>query len=127
MLGSVLQVERDGGLVIVTLNRPESKNALSHQLRDEVTRARLGEFGSASIVVQKKDAALTVPLSAIRGALADGATVVICQGDKAALRKVMLGERDDAVVEIAAGLEASEAVAVDHVLGLDNGTPLKAQ
>ncbi len=90
-------------------------------------RARLGEFGSASIVVQKKDAALTVPLSAIRGALADGATVVICQGDKAALRKVMLGERDDAVVEIAAGLEASEAVAVDHVLGLDNGTPLKAQ
>ncbi len=87
-------------------------------------RARIGEFGSASIVLQKKDAALTVPLSAIRGALADGATVVVCDGDKAALRKVMLGDRDDAVVEIASGLEASDAVAIDHVLGLDNDTPI---
>lgn len=87
-------------------------------------RPRIGEFGTAAIVVAKREVPLTVPLSAARGALADGATLVICNGDKAALRKVTFGDRDDQAIEITSGLEANESIAIDHVLGLDDDTPI---
>jgi RND family efflux transporter MFP subunit len=85
---------------------------------------RIGEFGTAAVVVAKREVPLTVPLSAVRGALADGASLVVCKDDKASLRKVTFGDRDDAVVEITSGLEASESIAIDHVLGLDDDTPI---
>jgi hypothetical protein len=60
-----------------------------------------------------------LPAAALRGAVADGAEIVLCKAPKVELRAVTVGYRDASRVEIAEGLKAGEKVAVDHVLGLD--------
>jgi RND family efflux transporter MFP subunit len=86
----------------------------------------LGTFGSARIIVGKREAALTVPAAAMRGAVADGAELVVCRDGKAEVRTVGVGWRNDEKVEIVRGLVAGESVSVDHVLGLETGTPIVA-
>ena len=56
--------------------------------------------------------------------MADGAEVAVCEGGKIVLKAVQIGWRDDAHVEVTAGLLAGQRVAVDHVLGLDDGTAI---
>jgi hypothetical protein len=60
----------------------------------------------------------------MRGAVADGAEVVVCKDGKAEVREVKVGWRDDERVEITNGLAAGERVALDHVLGLETDSPI---
>jgi RND family efflux transporter MFP subunit len=84
----------------------------------------LGVFGTAKITVGERKGVLVVPSTAMRGAIADGAEVVVCKDGKADLRDVKVGWRDDEHVEITDGLAAGERVALDHVLGLETDSPI---
>lgn len=84
----------------------------------------LGVFGTANIAVGARSGVLVVPSAAMRGAVADGAEVVVCHDGKAEVRDVKVGWRDDARVEITSGLADGDRVAVDHVLGLDTDSPI---
>jgi HlyD family secretion protein len=84
----------------------------------------LGVFGAAKITLGERKGVLVVPSAAMRGAIADGAEVVVCKDGKAEVRKVKAGWRDDERVEIAGGLAAGERVAVDRVLGLETDSPI---
>lgn len=88
------------------------------------TDPTLGVFGTATVDVGKRDGAIVVPAAAMRGAVEDGAEVVVCKDGKAEVRTVQVGWRDDRQVEITHGLAAGERVALDHVLGLETGTPI---
>lgn len=87
-------------------------------------RAAIGSFGRVVIATEHRDVALVLPATSLRGSVADGAEVVICKEGKAALRTVKVGWRDDERFEVLSGIKADEEVAVDHVLGLDNDTPI---
>jgi RND family efflux transporter MFP subunit len=84
----------------------------------------IGAFGRAVVTVAHRDARV-LPTSALRGPVADGAEVVRCNADgKAELVPIHVGWRSDASFEVTSGLGPHDRVAVDHVLGLDNGTPI---
>jgi hypothetical protein len=85
----------------------------------------VGAFARVVVTTGSHEAASVIPTAALRGAVADGAEVVVCAGDKAKLVTVKVGWRDDAHVEILSALGADDSVAVDHVLALDDDTPIK--
>jgi len=84
----------------------------------------LGAFGTATVKVGKHDGVLAVSTDAMRGAVADGAEVVVCKDGKADVRTVKIGWRDDRRVEVLEGLAEGERVATDHALGLETGAPI---
>jgi RND family efflux transporter MFP subunit len=84
----------------------------------------LGAFGRATVELGKREGAIVVPSEAMRGAVADGAEVVVCKEGKADVRTVKVGWRDDERVEIVEGLAEGERIAVEHVLGLETGAPI---
>jgi HlyD family secretion protein len=84
----------------------------------------LGLFGTAVVHAGAESQALVVPSEAMRGAAADGAQVVVCVEGKAQVRTIAIGWRDDRTVEVRDGLAEGERIAVDHVLGLENETPI---
>ena len=84
----------------------------------------LGAFGRAVITLGHRDGVLEVPVEAIRGAASDGTEIVVCKDGKASLRNVHVGWRGPSSVEVKDGLQPGEAVATDHVLGLEEGTPI---
>jgi len=90
---------------------------------DATAAPMLGAFGTATVDVATREA-LVIPAAAVRGATADGAEVALCAHGAAELRRVRVGWRDDARVEIVDGLAAGDRVAVDHVLGLETGSPI---
>ncbi len=83
----------------------------------------LGAFGKVNVTTGTLEG-LIVPSSAIRGAVSDGAELVVCRGDQAEVRAIRVGWRDDTRVQVASGLAEGERFAVDHVLGLSTGTPI---
>jgi membrane fusion protein (multidrug efflux system) len=84
----------------------------------------LGLFGTAVVHLGTREGAIVVPPEAMRGAVADGAEVVVCADGKADIRAVSVGWRDDKAVEVREGLREGERVAIDHVLGLQAGSPI---
>jgi RND family efflux transporter MFP subunit len=84
----------------------------------------LGAFGRATVELGTREGALVVPSEAMRGAVADGAEVVVCKEGKADVRTVKVGWRDDDHVEVVEGLAEGERIAVEHVLGLETGAPI---
>lgn len=84
----------------------------------------IGAQGRATIVVRHRDNVLMVNNEALRGAVSDGAEVVLCAAGGAQIRAVQVGYRDEHHFEVVAGLSDGDAVAIDHVLGLETGTPL---
>jgi RND family efflux transporter MFP subunit len=84
----------------------------------------MGAQGRVAIAIQHRESVLLLPTAALRGAVADGAEIVLCTPKGASLRSVQVGYRDDQHFEVTQGLGPDEKVAVDHVLGLDNGTQL---
>jgi len=87
--------------------------------------APIGAFGRVVVNVSHRDGVLVVPSAALRGAVSDGAEVLVCKDGHAELRKLGLGFRDETRVEVRRGLELGDRVAMDHVLGLDDGTAIK--
>ena len=84
----------------------------------------MGAHGRVTIATAHRDAVLSVPSEALRGSLSDGAEVVVCADNLAKIRTIVVGYRDQHRLEVLSGLVEGEAVAVDHVLGLDDGTKL---
>ncbi len=84
----------------------------------------LGAFATATVATGRREGVLTVPAAAIRGAVADGAELVVCQAGKAEVRQIQVGWRGGQRVEVVGGLTEGERVAVDHVLGLATGSPI---
>jgi RND family efflux transporter MFP subunit len=84
----------------------------------------IGAYGRAVLTREHRDGDLTLPASALRGAVADGAEVAVCAGGKIELREVKVGWRDDARFEVREGVKPDERVAIDHVLGLEDETPI---
>jgi RND family efflux transporter MFP subunit len=85
----------------------------------------LGAFGTITIDVAKRDGVPTLPTTAIRGAFADGPRVAVCGHGVAEMRPVKVGYRDADRFELLEGLAPGERVAIDHVLGLDDGTKIE--
>jgi HlyD family secretion protein len=83
-----------------------------------------GAHGRALIVTRHRENVALLPFLALRGAVADGAEVVVCAGASARVQQVAVGYRDQRQFEVVSGLADGEKVAVDHVLGLDTGTAL---
>jgi RND family efflux transporter MFP subunit len=93
---------------------------------------KLGLAGTIAITASRRAAALTVPAAAVRRSTDGGEEVVVCaKGEKdaltAAVRAVKVGARTGDRVELATGVAAGEAVVVQHVVGLDDGTPLELE
>jgi len=84
----------------------------------------MGAHGRVSIATRHRDGVLSVPVEALRGSVSDGAEVVICLDDSAKIRTIGVGYRDQRWIEVVSGLAEGDRVAVDHVLGLDDGTVL---
>jgi hypothetical protein len=63
--------------------------------------------------------------SALRGAVADGAEIALCKEGKAELHTVKVGWRDETRFEVLEGATANDRAAIDHVLGLEDGTAIE--
>jgi len=85
----------------------------------------MGGHGQAFVITQHRDGVLVVPARAVRGAIADGAEVVVCAGGVASVRRVGVGYRDAERLEVVSGIGPDDKLAQDHVLGLDDGTRLQ--
>jgi cobalt-zinc-cadmium efflux system membrane fusion protein len=78
---------------------------------------RPGSFVTAGIVVERRDAAVAVPFSAVQ--TVDGRKAVFVRTREGfEKRDVVLGRRDGPVVEIASGLSAGETVASSNTFSL---------
>jgi RND family efflux transporter MFP subunit len=104
------------GLVRIAVEPPDAGAPPSQLL--------LGAFGTVTIKIGDRRGVLVIPAAALRGAVADGAQVALCKEGKAELRTVHVGWRDAALVEVIDGIAESDRVAIDHVLGLDNDSPI---
>jgi HlyD family secretion protein len=85
----------------------------------------VGAYGQMQIVIGHHLGALLVPAAALRGAMVDGPEIVICKDGTAQVSSMKAGVYDEQKVEVLAGLDESEFVAVDHVLGLSNETAIR--
>jgi membrane fusion protein, multidrug efflux system len=84
----------------------------------------MGSYARANVVVDHRAGVRTLPTTALRGAVLDGAEVAVCKEARVEIRKVCVGWRDDARFEVCDGIGPGEKVAVDHVLGLEDGTAI---
>ncbi len=83
----------------------------------------VGSAATARIVIAKRSG-LVVPTTALRRSAIGSDELVVCDKGVARVREVSLGQRGDATTEVTKGLAAGDQIVVDHVLGLDDGTPL---
>ena len=112
IVSSALDPATGLGTVRITLHRAPS-NLL------------MGAHGRTTVATRHRENLLLVPEAALRGAVSDGAEVIVCEGNVAKIRTVTVGYRSDEQVEVVSGLRDVDKVAIDHVLGLDDGTPLQ--
>jgi membrane fusion protein (multidrug efflux system) len=84
----------------------------------------IGAYGRAVLTLEHRDNVPTLPATALRGAVADGAEVAVCNAGKIAVREIKVGWRNEERFEILEGLKPGERVAIDHVLGLEDETPI---
>ncbi|HEY2515708.1 MAG TPA: efflux RND transporter periplasmic adaptor subunit [Polyangiaceae bacterium] len=95
--------------------------ALADKPKDGVP---IGAYGRAVVTLAHRERVSTLPVSALRGAVEDGAEVAVCKDGKISLRDVKVGWRGEDRFEVTDGVTAEERVAVDHVLGLDDETAI---
>lgn len=82
----------------------------------------VGTFGVARIETGEPHAAILVPLVALRSVLGTSGEVVVCGADKVAhVKKVSPKLVQGDLVEITGELAATDQVAIDPVLGLNDG------
>ena len=124
----------EGGLAVegTVRSRPRSLDAATGlgsvriTLTSEGAQAlAVGAFARVVVTTGRHEAAVVVPVTALRGTVSDGAELVVCAGDKASLKVVKVGYRDDKRVEILAGIAPNDEIAIDHVLALEDETPIK--
>ncbi|HMI84595.1 MAG TPA: efflux RND transporter periplasmic adaptor subunit [Polyangiaceae bacterium] len=108
---SALDVVTGLGVVRIAIDKPEATFPI-------------GAFGRAVVTTRHRDAVALLPTTALRGAVSDGAELVLCKDGKAELREVKIGWRDEKRFEPIEGVGSGDRIAIDHVLGLDDGTEL---
>lgn len=91
---------------------------------DQSESLLIGAQGRALISVRRREGVRLLPVETLRGAVADGAEVVVCAAGVAQVRAIVVGYRDEHLFEVVSGLNDEELVARDHVLGLETGTAL---
>ena len=77
------------------------------------------------VVIQHLQGARLIPANALRGAMVDGPEIVICKDGTAQIRSMQVGVYNDKEVEVLGGIDDTDWIAVDHVLGLKNDTPIR--
>ncbi|MFT3692040.1 MAG: efflux RND transporter periplasmic adaptor subunit [Kofleriaceae bacterium] len=87
--------------------------------------APVGSAASAKITVARRNG-IVVPATAIRRSAIGSDELVVCDKGVAAVHTVTLGTRTDTTVEIVSGVDANARIVTDHVLGIEDGTPLEA-
>lgn len=87
--------------------------------------ATIGAYGQMQIVIQHRQGALLIPAGALRGAMVDGPEIAVCKNEAAQIRSIKVGVYNEREVEVLSGVEESEFVAIDHVLGLNNETAIR--
>ncbi len=95
-------------------------------LEPTATAPVIGAHGRARVVFRHREGVPLLPTSALRGAISDGAEVVTCDQGKAHVRRVKVGYHDADHFEVISGIEPGMMIALDHVLGLDDGTLVTA-
>lgn len=106
-------IDASSGLGIVRVAISEPKSGLVP-----------GTFGRARITGAHRTASV-LPIAALRGAVSDGAEVAVCKDDHVELVRVSVGYRDEKRFELVDSTLGNARVAVDHVLGLDDGTKIR--
>ena len=87
------------------------------------TMPPVGSAATAKVVVAQRKG-IIVPTTALRRSAIGTDEIVVCDKNVARVREVTLGVRTDTTIEVAKGLVAGDQIVIDHVLGLDDGTPL---
>jgi RND family efflux transporter MFP subunit len=83
----------------------------------------VGSAATAKVVIAQRQG-IIVPTTALRRSAIGTDQIVVCDKNVARVVDVTLGVRSDATVEIAKGLATGDQIVIDHVLGIDDGTPL---
>jgi len=92
----------------------------------ELSRVRIGLSGAATIVAAERPDVTLVPAAALRRSSEGTNQVVVCStSSTAVVREVTPGIRGVEVIEITDGLGPGDQVVVDHVVGLEDGTPIR--
>jgi len=92
----------------------------------ELSRVRIGLSGTVAITAGMRSDAMLAPASSLRRSSEGTSQVVICSpSSTASVRDVTPGIRGVDAVEITDGLRLDEKVVVDHVIGLEDGTPIR--
>lgn len=87
----------------------------------------VGLYGTAKVAVGPTRQGLLVPAVALRSRSGAEAEIVICGSDSTAhVRRVQLGASLDALIEVRGELSAGDKVAVEPVLGINEGDKLQA-
>jgi RND family efflux transporter MFP subunit len=96
----------------------------------EGVHLKLGLTGSMTLQVHARRGKVLVPASAIRRSSDGTQALVVCAGEgdelAAEVRTVLVGGRAGADVEISRGVGAGERVVTRHVVGLEDGTRIRA-
>lgn len=111
----------------------ESEDPESRTMRTEILvnnkdgKVRQGMFGETRIVLEKMNAALSIPASAIVGESKNGkASVYVVRDGEAKLTDVKVGADDGIRAEIVKGLAPDDQV-VANVSAVNDGTPVVVQ
>ena len=87
------------------------------------TMPPVGSAATAKVVISQRPG-IVVPATALRRSAIGTDQIVVCDKGVARIVDVTIGTRSDATIEVAKGLAAGDQVVVDHVLGIEDGTPL---
>ncbi|HEU4731820.1 MAG TPA: efflux RND transporter periplasmic adaptor subunit [Kofleriaceae bacterium] len=90
-----------------------------------VAAVKVGSAAIARIVIASRPG-VVVPASALRRSQVGADEVVVCDGNVARIAQVTVGQRGERGVEITDGLKPGDRIAVDHVLGIEDGQALVA-
>jgi len=87
------------------------------------TMPPVGSAATAKVVIAQRQG-IVVPTTALRRSAIGTDQIVVCDKSVARVVDVTLGVRGETTIEVAKGLAAGDQIVVDHVLGIDDGTPL---
>ena len=109
-------VDAARGTVEVRLSAPEAPA----YLKPEMTV-------SVDVALGVHQAALAVPVDAVRDAVGSRPSVLVVSEGRVRSRRVSLGLRSDSLLEITSGLKQGERVLADASVGYDDGQPIRAR
>jgi multidrug efflux pump subunit AcrA (membrane-fusion protein) len=119
--------EFNGGVVNVAPSVDPQTNTVAVRVRlpNPLDELKAGLYANARIAVEIHPGALVVPESALVVEGDESFVFVTSDGEKVSKRKVVIGIRDEELVEITDGLKESEQVVTTGAFGLGDGAKIK--